>query len=295
MENMRISEPDVQDELHPGSSRQRRPALGRSGFVMSDGTRIHYLQYGEGGRDVLLLPGLSTPAATYEMVSLALADDFRVVCVDLRGRGLSDRSSSDYTLPTYAADAKAVIDACGLTRPVVVGHALGGRIVAAFDVLYPGEAGALVIIDPPATGPGWPPYSTPLESFQRQLAESRDGITADDVRRHFPDWDEEALELRAQWLDTCDSHAVEESYRNFQREDFFGYIANARTPGMFLYGENTHAVPAAALETIRASNERLEIVQVPRTGHMIPLENLPAFLAEMRRFIGASAARGLLG
>jgi N-formylmaleamate deformylase len=278
-------------ESEGNSTGVRPPARGRSGFVDSDGVRIHYLEYGTGGPDVLLIPGLSCPAVTYETVSVALADEFHVVCIDLRGRGLSDVPADGYTLPDYAADVAAVIDAAGLVQPVVVGHALGARIVPAFDVLHPGVAGALLIADPPSTGPGRPPYSTPLESFQSQLAEAREGITADDVRRYFPDWDQQALELRALWLDTCDSHAVSESYRNFQREDFFGYLAAARTPGLFVYGERTHAVPAAALEELRASNDRLTFVEVPDTGHMIPFENLPAFLEQIRAAATGAAGR----
>lgn len=290
-----MSSPD----LHTGGldgdrpdERRRRPARGRSGFVMSGDVRIHYLEYGSGGPDVLLIPGLSCPAVTYETVSLGLAEEFHVVCADLRGRGLSDKPATGYTLPDYAADLAETVEAAGLIRPLVVGHALGARIALAFDVLYPGVTGALVIADPPATGPGWPPYSTPIESFQQQLAESRNGITSEDVRRHFPDWDEESAELRAQWLDTCDINAVEESYRNFQREDFFGYVAQSRTAGMFLYGEKSHAVPGWALDEIRARNDRLEIVRVPATGHMIPFENLAGFLAEIRRFAADSLGRG---
>jgi len=254
--------------------------------------RIHFLQYGDGGRDLVLVPGLSCPAATYETVSLALErEGYRVVCIDLRGRGLSDTPPSGYTLGDYARDVKAVIDAADLVDPVIVGHALGARIVAAFDAVFPGEAGLLVIADPPATGPGHPPYATPLESFQRQLAEAQNGITAEDVRRHFPNWDQEALELRAEWLDTCDVNAVEESYRNFTREDFFGYLAAVRTPATFLYGEMSYAVTADALSEIRACNDRLQIVQIPAVGHMIPFENLTAFVSEIRRFVDSIPAR----
>lgn len=265
------------------SGRPRRPARGRSGFVMSGDVRIHYLEYGESGPGLLLVPGLSCPAVTYETVSVAMADDFRVVCIDLRGRGLSDHPADGYTLPDYADDLLAVVRACDLDRPVIAGHALGARIVAAFDALHPGVAGALLIADPPATGPGHPPYATPLASFQRQLAEAQDGITAEDVRRHFPDWEPEPLELRADWLDTCAVHAVEESYRNFTREDFFGYMARGTAPGVFLYGARTHAVPRQALDEIRASSKHLEVIEVPATGHMIPFENLPAFTAAVRR------------
>ncbi len=279
--------------LDPTASRP--PLRGRSGFVDAGGVSIHYLEYGDAGHDLLLVPGLSSPAATYETVSVALAERFRVVCVDLRGRGLSAKPRDGYALPDYAGDLRAVIDACGLRRPILLGHALGARIVPAFDVLHPGTAGLLVIVDPPATGPGWPPYATPIESFQRQLADAyARPITAEDVRRHFPNWDDESTELRAAWLDTCDANAVEQSYRNFQLEDFFGYVAEARTPGMFLYGETTHAVSPEAIAAIAASNDRLRIVTLPATGHMLPFENLAGFLEVTTAFVDDALRNGLL-
>jgi N-formylmaleamate deformylase len=273
----------------------RPPMRGRSGFVNVDGVRIHYLRSGDRGPALVLVPGLSCPAVTYESVSLPLAEHFQVICVDLRGRGLSDAPpAGSYALPDFAGDIKAVIDACGLHRPIVVGHALGARIVPAFDALYPDVAGVQIIVDPPATGPGRPPYPSPWESFASQLRAAADGITADDVRRAYPEWDDEAIALRAAWLDMCAPHAIEESHRNFQREDFFDYVARARTPGMFMIGELTHGITAEGLEEITRTNPNLEVVVVPDTGHMVPFENLDAFLAQLRRFVGQAAERGLL-
>jgi N-formylmaleamate deformylase len=273
----------------------RPPMQGRSGFVDADGVRIHYLRYGDRGPALVLLPGLSCPAVTYESVSVPLAEDFQVVCVDLRGRGLSDAPPpGSYSLPDFAADVKAVIDACGLHRPIVVGHALGARIVPAFDALYPDVAGVQIVVDPPASGPGRTPYPSSWESFAAQLDAAAEGITADDVRRSYPEWDEQAIVLRAAWLDLCAPHAVEESHRNFQLEDFFGYVARGRTPGMFMIGERTHGITAEGLEEIRASSPNLEIVVVPDTGHMVPFENLEAFLTHTRRFVAEAARAGLV-
>ena len=83
--------------------------VGRSGYVDRDGLRLHHLEYGETGAAVVILPGITSPAATWEFVSLDLARDYRVITVDIRGRGLSDTPAAGFTLADYAGDVKAVM------------------------------------------------------------------------------------------------------------------------------------------------------------------------------------------
>jgi N-formylmaleamate deformylase len=262
---------------------------GRSGFVTSGRIRLHYLEYGRaGGTEVVLVPGLSMPAAIYEPVARELARDYRVFTLDLRGRGRSDKPATGFTLPDYSDDLAALIAQRRLHRPVLVGQALGARIVPAFDALHPGVASGLLIVDPPTTGPGLPPYSTPLESFQSQIREAKARpIDADDVRAHFPDWDPEALRLRAEWLDSCDENAVTQSYLNFTREDFLGYVEKVTAPALFAYGARTHAVPPEVLAELRRRNPRMAVKSVEGVGHMIPFEDREAFLKLVREFVGS--------
>src|SRR5438552_3520791 len=114
--------------------------VGRSGYVDRDGLKLHHLEYGDAGAAVVIVPGITSPAATWEFVSLDLARDYRVITVDIRGRGLSDTPVAGFTLADYAGDVKAVIQQLGLENPALVGHSMGARIAAAVRVLHPGVA-----------------------------------------------------------------------------------------------------------------------------------------------------------
>lgn len=258
---------------------------GESGFVSANAIRLHYLAYGQGDRDLVVVPGITSPAITWEFVSEELARDYRVYTIDVRGRGLSDKPSSGYTLPDYAGDTAGFIEAVGLDRPVVLGHSMGARIAAALGALHPEVPGPLVVVDPPLTGPGRDPYPFPLQVYVDALHEAQAGATADDMRSYFPTWSDEQLQIRAEWLATCDETAVVETYENFSREDFFRYWQRLRPPLLFVYGEESPVVPRSGLEEIAATNPAAEIVGVPSAGHMIPWDNLPAFLDEVRRFV----------
>src|SRR2546421_13040728 len=82
--------------------------VGRSGYVDRDGLRLHHLEYGETGAADVILPGITSPAATGEFVSLDLARDYRGITVDIRGRGHSDTPHARFPPADYAGAVKAV-------------------------------------------------------------------------------------------------------------------------------------------------------------------------------------------
>jgi N-formylmaleamate deformylase len=253
--------------------------------VTSGDIGLHYLEYGRAGVSLVVVPGITSPAVTWEFAAEELARDFRVVVMDTRGRGLSDAGpAGSYTIPAYAADTAAVIEALDLERPLVLGHSMGARAAAGLAVLHPGMARAVVVADPALTGPGREPYATPLEAFVSSLHVAQAGGTADDMRPHFPTWTEEQLALRADWLATCDEQAIAESYANLHEEDFFFYWRRVPPPVLFLYGARSPAVPAGSMAEVCAANPAAEVVELPAAGHMLPWDDLEGFVGAVREF-----------
>jgi N-formylmaleamate deformylase len=266
----------------------REPSIqsrGRSGRFETDGLRLHYLEYGDAGPELVIVPGITSPAITWEFVAEDLAREHRVITLDVRGRGLSDRAGpGGYALESYAADVEALVGVVGLERPIVLGHSMGARIAAAFGALHPDAAGPLLVVDPPLSGPGREPYPFPLEPYVRSLHQAQAGATADDMRPFFPTWTDEQLGVRADWLGTCDETAVVETYENFHNEDFFDYWPRLRPPALFVYGLDSPVVPDEAVAEIAAANPAAQIEGVPAAGHMIPWDNLSGFLEVVRSF-----------
>src|SRR5690349_15151646 len=259
--------------------------VGRSGYVDRDGLRLHHLEYGNAGPPVVIVPGITSPAATWEFVSQELSRDYRVITLDIRGRGLSDTPPTGYSLAEYAGDVKAVADQLGLQRPTLVGHSMGARIAAAVRVLHRGVAGPVVLADPPLTGPGRGTDPLSPEAFLDQLQAARSGAAPEDLLRYFPTLTPEHLALRAQWLPTCDENAVRDSWLNFHREDFFPYLRELEPPVLFMYGGDSPVVPESALREIKETRPDAEVARIPSAGHMIPWDNTEDFLAETRRFL----------
>jgi len=255
---------------------------GESGFVEANGLRLHYLAYGSGPA-VVLVPGITSPAITWEVVAEPLADEFRVLVLDVRGRGLSDRGAG-YAREDYADDVIALTRELGLSRPVLAGHSMGARIAAAAAARERELFGPVVAVDPPLSGIGRAPYPFALDVYLNALHEAQAGATADDMRRYYPTWPERELQIRADWLATCDERAVVETYANFHLEDFFDDWPRVAPPVLFVYGAESPVIPAESLDEIAAINPSAELVAVERAGHMVPFENLADFLAVVREY-----------
>jgi N-formylmaleamate deformylase len=256
------------------------PVSGRRVAVRANGIRHEVLLYNEGGAtDLYLVPGITSPAVAADFVAVKLAAaGYRVAVPDVRGRDGSDiPGPGGYTLVDYACDAAGVIEALCLDRPVLVGHSMGARIVAAASLLRPDD-GPVVLVDPPVSGPGREPYPTTREQFLQQLHEAQRGTDADAVRRFYPRWPERELQVRAEYLASCDETAVVETHEGFESEDFHEIFVKLSAPTLLVLGAESPVVPKAAARELTALRPDIAIENVAGAGHMVPWDNLTGFL-----------------
>ena len=112
---------------HPGDHGGRR-----DGLVDVDGTEIHYSAWGDRDADpVVCVHGFSRTGRDFDDLAAALADDYRVLCPDVPGRGMSEWSQSpetDYTAAALAGAIEGFVDAVGLDAMRWVGTSMGGAM-----------------------------------------------------------------------------------------------------------------------------------------------------------------------
>lgn len=252
--------------------------------VNANGIRQHYLRFGGRGRPILLVPGITSPAVTWGFTAEALADDFDVYVVDVRGRGLSESGPAlNYDLDSCAADLNAFVAALGLPDVIGLGHSMGARhlLRAARRARY----ARLVLVDPPVSGPGRRPYPTPLNWYVDSMALARRGASVDDLRRFTPSWSDEQIALRAEWLHTCDEAAVITSFRSFHEDDIHQDVAALKAPSLLIAAERGGVIGDDDAAELRALSSHLDFHRVSNAGHMIPWDNLPEFIAVVKRYL----------
>jgi pimeloyl-ACP methyl ester carboxylesterase len=100
-----------------------------------DGATIAYEVVGAGPA-LVLAHGITESRRTWDPLVEQLALDFRVIAVDLRGHGASERKPP-YDAFTMAHDVRAVTQDAGVTEPLLVGHSLGGVVVSLYAANHP--------------------------------------------------------------------------------------------------------------------------------------------------------------
>ena len=114
--------------------------------VATDGTRIHYEVTGRGdGEPLLLIQGLGADMKGWVAQRYALSRRYRLVLVDNRGAGRSDKPDGPYDLEEMAGDAVAALDAEGIHSAHVLGASMGGVIAQIMAVRYPDRVRSLVL------------------------------------------------------------------------------------------------------------------------------------------------------
>ncbi|MFE9580035.1 alpha/beta fold hydrolase [Nocardia sp. NPDC006044] len=115
-----------------------------------DGRNLSYLDFGGTGRTVLALHGHMSDAESFSGLAERLAPGSRLIALDQRGHGFSDRAA-DYSRAGYIADIAALLDHLQLESVVLLGHSLGGINAYQFAARHPERVEAFIDADGPAS------------------------------------------------------------------------------------------------------------------------------------------------
>ena len=128
-------------------------------ITISGGVTLRYHEAGA-GKPLVMLPGWSQSAAEFKYQVSALAEGRRVIALDMRGHGESDKPAGGYRISRLAADLREVLIALDLHDVDLLGHSMGCSVSWCYLDLFGAERlSRLILIDEAAvvTGnPSWP-------------------------------------------------------------------------------------------------------------------------------------------
>lgn len=265
-------------------------------FFEHDGLRLHYLEWGVAGAPlVLLVHGSSAHAHWWDLLAAALAQDFHLVAVDLRGHGDSAHAEPpNYTLESYASDVAALVRHLGAPSVRIVGHSLGALVAAVFAARSPVPVAALVLVDVRLGGKrrGERPFLDRLRQFPHPVYASREEA----VRRFrlLPSGTAAAPETLARAAahglrETADGRLTLKFDRNTLRDDIARDVrpelASLRCPILYVRGAKSALAPHKAAEEAQAVAPQTRIAEIENAHHHVMLDNPAAFESAVRRFL----------
>lgn len=119
---------------------------------LPSGVRLHYIEQGPAsGPGVLLLHGYSDSSFSWSRVMPLLPPELRVVAIDQRGHGRSDRPERGYSLDDFATDALQAMETLGIDSATVVGHSMGSFVARRVAERAPERVQRLVLLGSAST------------------------------------------------------------------------------------------------------------------------------------------------
>ncbi|GGG61785.1 alpha/beta fold hydrolase [Hymenobacter glacieicola] len=115
-------------------------------YATVNGIRLHYVAGGS-GQALLCLPGWPQTWYSFHPIAQALARHYRVLLVDYRGMGSSDKPATGYDKKTMAHDVYELVQQLGLGKVLLLGHDIGGMVASSFAYNYPEATEKLVVLD----------------------------------------------------------------------------------------------------------------------------------------------------
>jgi pimeloyl-ACP methyl ester carboxylesterase len=262
-------------------------------FAQLDGTRMRYLDVGQGPA-VVLIHGFASSIENWVTVIPQLKQHHRVIAVDLRGFGWTDRPVADYSPAAQAKLVKALLDERGVEQAAIVAHSWGSSVALAFALAYPERVTRIALYD------AWV-YEQQLPSmFQMARAQ---GVGEVLFSLFYSERAEERITMGFYNPDLVSQQLVDEVDVAFARpgtkaaslaavrgmnfaevEKTYGKVT---VPTLLLWGREDVVTPVSIGERLVRQLPQARLVVYPRCGHFPMLEAVAESNRELVQFLEA--------
>ena len=271
-------------------------------YAKSDSVHIAYRVFGEGPRDIVLIPGTLSNVEMFwdfpvnEYLLKRLTSFARVIVFDKRGQGLSDRVG-EQTLEERVGDVKAVMDAAASSRATIFGWSEGGAMSLMFTASHPDRTSSLVLCGSFASirSEPWNLAETDWEQFLRQIEERwGEGIL---VPFFAPSRRSDAAFVH--WFAhleraTASPGAIVALLQANYEIDVRPILPSIRVPTLILHRVGDNAVPISGGRYLAEKIPGARFVELPGDDHLLQAfdeELLDRMIDEIEQFITGTRHR----
>jgi 3-oxoadipate enol-lactonase len=258
----------------------------------SDGIRIHYDVVGRRDAEpLLMIQGLGTDSRGWMLQRLAFVRHYRIITLDNRGVGRSDKPLGPYDLERMALDAIEVLDAAGVDSAHVMGASMGGVIAQILAVRHPERVRSLVLACTACRHQGWRRWL--LEQWAEEARDQGMRVWAQhnlrwiigprSMRRFWP-----AFNALSGVFVSAPAHAFVAQVRAILDidEGLRDEVPDHAPPTLVICGSQDILTPQSDSEELAELIPGAELVVVRGASHGFMVEAAPAFNRVVGEFLG---------
>ena len=252
--------------------------------ILVDGYRIHYRISGQGTKTAVILQGWGTELSVYDSVAAAIAEEYRVIQLDLPGFGKSEEPREPWNVNGFAVFFCKFLLAFKIRSATLIGHSYGGRVIiklAALDRL-PFRIERIVLID----SAGVLPIRTPQQERKIRTYKTLKKLLDNRVVRFL------IPETVKEWK----SRQGSADYRNATpvmrqclvmavNEDLTEYLPKVRQETLLIWGDKDTATPIRDAKIMEEKMPNAGLAVIEGTGHYSFLEDPVRFRGILQAFL----------
>jgi len=257
-------------------------ALVRDFATTRDGIKLRYEIRGEGAPLALVMGFSGSMRGWNESFLELLEPRFKLILIDNRGTGESDKPEQPWTMDTMASDVAAVLDAAKLPRTHVFGVSMGGMIAQTYALTYPGRVRGLILgctncgrtasvaAKPDDLANLMPdPKLTPIEQGQRAMTVvlSR-GFLGSNAGREF------LMRMAAEYgsYPVTPLHTFAHQGAAIGGFDSHSRLGEIKMPTLIVHGDDDLIVPFGNAEVLQKQIAGAKLHKIKGAGHMFWVE-----------------------
>ncbi len=257
-----------------------------------NGADIYFEERGK-GTPIVFLPGVTTGIRFFTPQLADLSADFRVLALDYRGHGRSEKTETGHTVPQYARDLRAFLDQRELDDVVLVGWSMGALVAWEFISQFGTDAiRGLVVVDMSASPFQWDDYEHGNTNLER-LTETLELVQTDHlglveglIQQTFKTPpSEETRRLVFDEVSRSPPAVKSAILFDYSTRDYRNVLPDIDVPTLVCAGADEKWRTVAAVEDVadRIPNTEFELFE--ESGHVLPLEEPDHFNRAIAEFV----------
>ena len=261
-------------------------------MISVDGIDVSFWERGaRGNHALILIHGLGDCARSWDYFAQAMADRFRVISLDSRGHGESDKSLGEkYSLDDYERDVQILVEKLELGSLILVGHGNGGRIALSYTQNNPDKIRGLVIADSNIEPKGGSSRFFPLD-IKCSLSDDSLEPFIDILKDRQPLSSRNVLLHQANVL-TCTPKEGTRDWKfdravmkNNDQSDLSSQWKSLKCPTLLLRGRQSNVVSHEEAVKMKENLSLCSLVELEGGGHWLYQESPGSFESAIRWFL----------
>ncbi len=255
-----------------------------SKFVEVDGIRLHYQEKGS-GTPLVLIHGFGSSTYTWRDVFKPLSEHFRVISIDLKGFGFSEKPAGDYTRRGQAVLVQKFLDKLKIERAWFAGSSMGGEVSLNVALQDANRVEGLILVDSSGVesikGSSTTPSHLKIPFVGRTfvaVALLSDNLVRQSLERSYFDdasLADETIKMYHLPLKTnSGQRAVVLAQQQWDLYPIEKDLGKINVPTLLIWGKEDIVTPLAGGKVMNASIKNSELVVFENCGHL-PAEEMP--------------------